>query len=394
LFTVKGTDGPDTHGITVRRLDTMVTESERLLPELRPDPPGGDSIAVRAETLACRDAAATDVVVFARYLSESGDRGRILRLVPGQDLATLWEGPAPLSAAFGPGGATAYLNLAPLGEVEVSALALDAPGEHRPIARVPAGSGPMVASPDGRRLATVAVGSSRPSQVVTVDLAASPPAVSVADLGGAGVAGDVQWVGDRLVFMPALRPAEAVRIYDPGLTTVLASWAGWTAEHSVVIGERLYGASQGAVRSAPLTTGTASLVQELEDALVVSIADVSPPAAESPAPAPTTTTTRTAPPVVATTTTTAPKTSPTTTTTVPAEATTTTALPQRAPETRPEVAGRTATKGDGGGAGGVLALVGVLVLVAGGGVVLRVRRRRRETLDSDFSKRLENPFPK
>ncbi|MDQ3944143.1 MAG: hypothetical protein M3357_03110 [Actinomycetota bacterium] len=373
LFTA--TDGTDAQGITVRRLDTMATEAERLLPELRP---------ARAVTLACRDAGATDVVLLTRDGVEADGRGRLVRLVAGQDPAVLWEGPAARHAAFGPGGRTAYLNLYPQGE-ELVAVDVDRPGEAAVVARVPAGSGPVVVSADGRRLATVTVGSSRPSQVVSVDLGTSPafpapgpPVVSTVDLGSAGVTGDVQWTGDRLVFMPALRPAEPVRIYDAGLS-VLASWAGWTAEHSVVIGERLYGASQGAVRSAPLTTGPAAMERELEDALVVSIADVSPPAAEPPAPAPTTTTSTTVPPAAApaTTTTTVRRPVVTTTTTVPEPTTTTTSsVPERSPQTRREVAGPPASKSGGGGMGGVLALSGVLVLMAGGGVGFRLRRRR------------------
>jgi hypothetical protein len=371
LFTVKGPDGTETQGITVRRLDTMATEEERLLPELRP---------ARAEALACRDAGAADVVLLAREGTEAQGRARLVRVVAGLDAAVLWEGPAARHAAFGPGGQTAYLNLYPQGE-EILAFDVDRPGDAAVMARVPAGSGPMAVSADGRRLATVALGSSRPSQVVSVDLgpAASPtpvpPVVSTADLGSAGVTGDVQWVGDLLVFMPALRPAEAVRIYDPGLT-VLASWAGWTAEHSVVIGERLYGASQGAVRSATLTTGPAAMVQELEDALVFSIADVSPLSVSAPpAPTPTTTTTTTAPPAPATTTTTVRKAVTTTTTVPPSTTTTSPAAPERSPETRPEVAGRTASERDGGGAGDVLALVGALMLLGGGVVVFLARRR-------------------
>ncbi|MGH9036956.1 MAG: hypothetical protein ACRD0O_14430, partial [Acidimicrobiia bacterium] len=206
--------------------------------------------------------------------------------------------------------------------------------------------------------------------------AAGAAVVTSVELSSAGVTGDVQWLGDRLVFMPALRPAEAVRIYDPGLL-LLASWAGWTAEHSVVIGERLYGASLGAVRAAPLTTGPASVVRELEDALVVSIADVSPPSAEPPPPAATTTTTTTAPkPARTTTTTVVAKPVSTTTTTLPEETTTTTtAVPERPSTTRPEVAGPAASKGGGRSAGGVLALAGVLGLLGGGLVLFRLRPR-------------------
>lgn len=376
LFTVPGADGTDTQGITVRRLDTMATESERLLPELRP---------TRAEAVACRDVAATDVVLLTREGAEAEGRGRLVRLVAGQAPAVLWEGAAPRSAAFGPAGRTAYLNLYPQGE-EILAIDVDRPGDAAVVARVPAGSGPMTASPDGRRLATVTLGASRPSQVVSVDLkpsgtgTAGSPVVTAVDLSSAGVTGDVQWVGDNLVFMPVLRPAEPVRIYDPGLL-LLASWAGWTAEHSVVIGERLYGASQGAVRSAPVTTGPEAVVRELEDALVVSIADVSPPQAEAPAPTPaTTTTTTTRPKPASTSTTTAPKPAPTTTTTAVPETTTTTAMPEPSTSTRPEVAGRSASKGGGGGgggAGGALALLGALVLVAGGGGAVLFRMRRR-----------------
>ncbi|MGH8974463.1 MAG: hypothetical protein ACRD0C_14840 [Acidimicrobiia bacterium] len=375
LFTVRGDDGPDSHGITVRRLDTMAAESERLLPELRPSEAQDSFVSIQPEALACRDAAATDVLVFARSSSATGDRGRILQVVPGADPVTLWEGPAPRSAAFGPDGATAYLNLGPQGE-EVVALALDGPAEARSIVRVPAGSGPMVASADGRRLATVAVGASRVSQAVTVDLGTTPPTVATADLGAAGVTGDVQWTGDRLVFMPASRPAEAVRVYDPGLT-VLASWAGWTAEHSVVVGSHLYGASQGAVRSAPLTTGPATVVRELEDALVVAVVDVSPPpAVESATETPVPTTTSTAP-APTTTTTTAPRKPAVTTTTVALPTTTTTApMPERRSEEPPQAAGKAATKGDGGGTGGAVWLgLGAALILAGGGVGWwRIRR--------------------
>jgi hypothetical protein len=381
LFTVEGGDGPDSHGLTVRRLDTMAAESERLLPELRPSEAQGGIVSIQPETLACRDAAAADVLVFARSSSATGERGRILQVVPGADAVTLWEGPAPRSAAFGPSGATAYLNLAPQGE-EVVALALDAPAEARSVVQVPAGSGPMVASADGRRLATVAVGASRVSQVVTVDLGTTPPTVATADLGAAGVTGDVQWTGDsasdRLVFMPASRPAEAVRVYDPGLA-VLASWAGWTAEHSVVVGSRLYGASQGAVRSAPLTTGPAAVVQELEDALVVAVVDVStPPAVESETVTPVPTTTSTAPAAApVTTTTTAPRKPAVTTTTGAVPTTTTTAaVPERRGEEPPEAAGKAATKGDGGGAGGAVWLgLGAAFILAGGTVGFRRVRR-------------------
>ena len=376
LFAVEQDGGADTFGITVRRLDTMASEVERLLPELAPDPAAGTG-PVRAEALACRGAGGEDVVLFVRSGSGAGETGRFVHVVSGQAPVTLWEGAAPRAAAFGPNGATAYLNLAPQGE-EVAALALDTPGEPRPVVRVPAGSGPMVVSPDGRRLATVAVAPSRVSQVVSVDLGSSPPAVATADLGGAGVSGDLQWLGDNLVFMPHLRPAEAVRIYDPGLN-ILASWAGWTAEHSVVIGERLYGTSQGAVRSAPLTTGPGSIIRELEDALVVSIADTSPPPADPPEPPPTTTTTTTAPPPAPTTTTTAEPPAPTTTTsTVPPETTTTTSPPPPPgpdPEDPAEVAGRTASEG-GGSAGGALLLGGALLVAAAGATGYRVRRRR------------------
>ncbi len=381
LFTVRAADGTISHGLTVRRLDTMAGESERLLPAPPPDATG-NPVPVQLETLACRNAAGTDVVVFARSSLATGDRGRILHIVPAQDPATLWEGPAPRAAAFGPGGATAYLNLAPAGE-EVVALALDVAGEPRSVVRVPAGSGPMVASADGRRLATVAVGSSRASQVVTVDLGSSPPVVATADLGGAGVTGDVQWTDTgSLVFMPTQRPAEAVRIYDPGLA-VLASWAGWTAEHSVVVGSRLYGASQGIVRSAPLTTGPGTVVRELEDALMVAVVDVSTPAAvESAATTPPSTTSSTAPPPApssssTSTTTTVPRKPAVTTTTAAPETTTTTtaAVPEGRAQEPPVAAGKGATKGGGGGFPGALWLGGAVLVLAGGAVAFRIRRR-------------------
>ena len=361
LFTVPGPDGTPVRGITVRLLATMATESERLLPELGPGDPDHEAIA-------CRDEAAADIVLSAPYQAAEGEYQRLVRVAPGQPIATLWEGPEVKAVAIGPGGHVAWLNAGPGGE-HLIALTLDGPAVARAIAEVPAGSGPMVASPDGRRLATVAVGLSRPSQVITVDLGSNPAVASASQLGGAGVSGDVQWVGDNLVFMPALRPAEPVRIFDPGLT-LLASWAGWTAEHSLVVGDRLWGVSQGAVRSAALTTGPASVVRELEDALVISIADVSPAVTEPP-PAATTTTTQ--PPVSSTTTTTVRRPAPTTTTTTKPEMTTTTATTPE-PTTEPtEVAGRTETRG-GGSAGGLLALLAAVVLLLGAAVGLRLRR--------------------
>ncbi|MGH8990432.1 MAG: hypothetical protein ACRDZ7_02765, partial [Acidimicrobiia bacterium] len=132
LFVIKADDGTETQGVTVRRLDTMASESERLLPELQP---------ARVQALACRDASATDVVLLTVEADEASGRARLVRLATAPEApAGLWEGPAAVHAAFGPGGRTAYLNLHPHGE-EILAVDVDHPGDAAVVARVPPGSG-------------------------------------------------------------------------------------------------------------------------------------------------------------------------------------------------------------------------------------------------------------
>ena len=386
LFNVAVPGGGTAPAVAVRHVETMAVEAEHVLVDLRAD--GTSSRSVGA--VACRDREGRDLLLFARDGLEASGLASIIRLQDGQ-ATTIWDGPAPRAVSFAPAGRTAYLNLYPSGE-DVVAVDLEDPEQARArtrvVARVPPESGPMVVSPGGRYLATVAATSSRPTRSVLVDLSTASGTVLEADVAGAGITGEMVWADeDRVVFTPRLRPAEWVRVFDTALREV-ASWAGWTAERSVVSGGRLYGASQGAVRVAPVETGPASLLRDLEDALMVAIVDVSVPSrapdAPAPAPAPATTTTTTTSPAPtprpsSTTTTTAEATPSTPTTTPPATA----PAPDRPPANQDEEAARPARpagngRPDEGASSATLPLLLLALGVAGaGGGAAVVRRRRR-----------------
>lgn len=378
VFTVRNPDGGQTPGVAVRRLATMGLDAQHLLTDRRDLP----------EAAVCRDPDGRDVVLFTRDASGPEPLARVLRVADGA-VGVLWEGPPPKAAAFSPDGKTAYLNLAPEGE-EVVALDISAtdgsPAGARTVVRVPAGSGPMALSPDGKRLATVSYAENRASRAVIVNLTNVNAVVTDVDLGGAGINGEMTWAGpDRVVFTPRLRPAEPVRVYSADLLLV-AAWTGWTAERSVVSGDRLYGVSQGSVRSAALLTGPGAVIREMEDALVFAIADVSRHEPEDeravagePPPSSSTTTTTT---IVPGPTSTRPPSS-TTTTTVAATTTTTPLVePPVEPATGPPTgqaapAARSEQARSGGGGGGIaLLLLAALAIsgLAGGGLLWRRRQ--------------------
>lgn len=374
VFVVRNPDGSQAPGISVRRLATMAGESQFILSDRRDLPTAA----------ACRDADGRDVVLFLADASGADPQGRIVRLVDGTP-TVLWEGTDPAAAAFGPLGQVAYLNMAPEGE-DLVAVDLSGPAGTGPeagpapvrtLARVPAGSGPMAASPDGKRLATVALAQNRASRAVMVDVEGSPARVVDVDLGGAGIMGEMVWGGnDRVVFSPRLRPAEPVRVYDKDLL-LLSSWAGWAAEKSVVAGSRLFGVSQGAVRSAPLLSGPPSVIRELEDALVFAVVDAAAPNPDdgrNGSGEPTTTTTTTVPTTAST------RPAPTTTTTLATSTTTTTgpAGPPSTPDTKPprsDQAAPASDTDDKGGGGAVAILMAALagLGLAGGGFAWRRR---------------------
>jgi hypothetical protein len=164
----------------------------------------------------------------------------------------------------------------------------------------------MVSSPDGRHLATVAVGTNQRSQVVLVDLEGAtatdpPPIIRRSELSAAGVTGEMVWASsDRVAFTPRLNRGELVRVFDTKMQPE-AAWGDWAAEHSVATPDgRLFGASQGKVWQAGLLTGGPTLLREIEDALVFALIDPTPPTAYQSATTPassasSTTTTTTAP---------------------------------------------------------------------------------------------------
>ncbi|MGH9000552.1 MAG: hypothetical protein ACRDY7_14325 [Acidimicrobiia bacterium] len=353
LFTTTGPDGVVTPGVAVRRLADMVVAYERTLPQWAANPAGPPEANGSVDAIACRDASGADIVMAARRGPDAGGRAQLLRLArppgstPDPTLVIVWEGAAYRSAAFGPAGATAYFGRFPNGEelvaVDIPADGTTAPPAPRPVARIPAGSGPVVASPDGLRLAAVAaLPSSSRSQVVLVDLSTDPPTLRQTPFvaAGGGATGDLSWsTQNRLVFAPRLNPREPVRLFDERLR-VLAEWAGWTAERSVASGDRLFGAGTDAdqttkLYAAPLATGPATVIRELDDALVHDMTAVAVPTATSARSDPA------GPPGVPVTTTTAPATTPTTGRSAdpdPRQPSTTTTTAAATPEPRPSPA--------------------------------------------------------
>jgi hypothetical protein len=144
--------------------------------------------------------------------------------------------------------------------------------------QLPAGTGPLAIAPGGRHLAGATshrswtgAGSPPPTKAVVVDLAASPPAVTEADLGPYGRYTTALWSSpDQIVFTPGWND-QPVRLFDPTLEDA-GSWPGWGASHVAVVGERLVGLAGPKVISAPVATGPASEWADLESGVPGTIA--------------------------------------------------------------------------------------------------------------------------
>lgn len=274
-------------GVAVRAADSMAVVFERMLPEFERDPVG-------ATALACRSAEGRDVVVAARLGDDETGRSHIIRVNrpsgPGDPAegtaALIWQGEPYKHAAFAPGGDVAYLGLAPSGE-RLMAVDLAGPNrsESRPIADLPPGAQAVTVSPDGLRLATVAVSPSQPSKVATIDLRSPVATPRIYPLPGVGINGQMLWAGnDRVVFTPRIRPDVPVLVFDTDMR-VVHSWSNWVAERSLATaGGLLYGAGPDPakpnttlLRQAALDTGVIAVLREIEDALVYDMVDLSDP---------------------------------------------------------------------------------------------------------------------
>lgn len=417
LFTTVTPEGAVLPAVAVRETATLAVVFQRTLPDhaTSPDPGAPPEAARSVDALACRTAGGGDVVVAARKGDDSTGRAEILRIIrpsgpadPADGTVTLlWQGAPYRHAAFGPSGDVAYLGLAPAGEdlVAVELGGSTQSSAARPVATLPPGSGAVTVSPDGLRLATVAVSMSQPTRLALVDMRTNPASPRIFPLSGVGIAGQMLWAGrDRVVFAPRIRPDEPVLVFDTDLR-VLHSWTNWVAERSVATASGvLYGAGPDLstpnttlVRQAALDTGVVNVVREIEDALVFDMVDLSDPGATRAGEPPGTrgnevsTTTTTAPastpaprpqprpaPAVTTTTTADPSVTPNPpagpTTPVPdrpgpAAPTTRTPDPPEAPPAE-EALPSPRDGGAGGGGGGWLSGWILLVLLGGVGAAL------------------------
>ena len=285
LFTVTNPGGgPSVPGVAVRATDTMAVVFERLLAEFQNDLTGPTAVA-------CRSAEGRELLVAARTGDDATGRSQILRINrpagPGEPaegtMAQIWQGEPYQHAAFGPAGTVAYLGLAPGGE-RLMSIDLDGPKapEARPVADLPPGAGAVTVSPDGKRVATVAVSQSQPTKVATIDLSSPVATPRIYPLSGVGIGGQMLWSGnDRVVFTPRIRPDIPVLVFDTDMR-VVQSWSNWVAERSLATaGGVLYGTGPDParpnttlLRQAALDTGVVSVLRELEDALVFDIVDL------------------------------------------------------------------------------------------------------------------------
>jgi hypothetical protein len=263
---------------------------------------------VAVDDVACADPDSGEVLallVEERY-TDSGEARREVRIVAyGRDVEPrlLWRGEGT-TGTFTADGRAAFVNGGRDGR-DLLRLDLATPtgATVRSLVRLPAGTGPLALSPDGRRLAGATTHLSGTAadtppalKAVVVDLAPSPPAVTEAALApNQGAYTTALWSGsDRVVFAPAWN-GEPVRVFDPALTEV-ASWPGWGASQATIVSGRLVGLAGPEVITAPVTTGPATDWADLESGIPGTIATFPGGAPIGAAAQPPTTTTTAAPP--------------------------------------------------------------------------------------------------
>lgn len=238
----------------------------RELPTLRPVWSSRLSLgqATPPSAAGCADRAGRTVDVFATSL-DAPVRAQLVRVRAGS-ARTAWRG-SGIAAGFSSG--VWYVNRGVRGQ---EAAALDpATGRTRRIARIPAWTGALVPSPDGRSLAGVAYSSplrptSPASRLVLVDRRSGR--LRSASLGSANVSGDVAWLpGGRLAFFPSVELAEA-RVYDRSLR-LLARVRPWRARTGVAVGTTAYGVGwQGELSRALLPSGPVRSLRTLPSPVV------------------------------------------------------------------------------------------------------------------------------
>ena len=264
-------------GVAVRTSDGLDVVWERLLGA--DGGPDGASIA----DVACVDRDGGTVLVLAvrHNYSETPTRHRALVLAFNRqgEPDVLWQGEAT-TGTFSADGRAAYLNGGNDGrDLHVVELTDPAGPSARTLGRLPAGTGALTISPDGRHLAGVTTheywsGTSTPppTAAVVVDLSTTPVAVTEAGLAGSyGQYGSALWVGtDRILFAPRWA-GNPVRLFDRALRET-ARWDGWSTSAATVVGDTLVGLNGPKVETAPVASGPATSWADLESGVPGAIA--------------------------------------------------------------------------------------------------------------------------
>ena len=205
----------------------------------------------------CLDPLGRDVAVFAADSNRPEGRARLLRVGP-RHVRVVWRGTA---LAAGLTARIAFLSAGPRGD---RALSVDlASGRARALARVPALTGPLHPSPDGRLLAAVAAPEPRlaaePARLVVVDVARAR--ARTVPLGRHSVGGVAVWLGPGLLGAFPYGGETGAGIYDRSLR-LARRLPPWPAPSAVLRGTTVYGADHGgrvlalATRSGRLRTFT------------------------------------------------------------------------------------------------------------------------------------------
>ncbi len=271
-----GTSSP-APGVAVRTSDGLEVVWERLLGD--DGGPDGASIA----DVACLDRDGGTVLVLAvrHNDSETPTRHRALVLAYSRqgEADVLWQGEAT-TGTFSSDGRAVYLNGGNDGrDLQVVELADPAGPSARTMGRLPAGTGALTISPDGRHLAGVTTheywsgtDTPPPSAVVVVDLSTSPAGVTEAGLASSyGQYGAALWAGtDRLVFAPRWA-GSPVRLFDRALRET-GHWDGWSASAATMVGDTLVGLDGPKVATAPVASGPPTRWADLESGVPGAIA--------------------------------------------------------------------------------------------------------------------------
>ncbi len=256
------TDEGPAYSIEVRDLRTMA-----VVAKLAPGFVWGSALPDR---LRCLDPLGEEAAVFAR---SEVDLDRLL-ILSAEGARTVWRGQAD-AATF-----TAKRAFVCAGAGGRNVLRVDLrTGGTATLARVPAGTGPLVASPGGRYLAGVSYSSpfgsdAAPSRAVLVDLGVTPRRVKTAPLGGSNVFGEMLWLGPRrVVFVPTRGELDRVRVYDLSLGTVRRGEVMF-GNDATLLGQRLIVLSAPFVLEASPPGGSLRELTRLPSPLVVALESV------------------------------------------------------------------------------------------------------------------------